>query len=180
MVDTDVVPAVLEARGISKTEAKKLVRQAFALDRKAKASVSGANVAYWNLAEALYELSEIRGWELLGLDTVEEYLGQPELGLKRSTYFHAVRIWRDLVVVKGVDPERLAATSPAKIQEVVPTIMSGDVEVDRALDDAEALSKSDLRDQYAGPGGPDDNPKIKARCPTCNSLVNAEVLDVTS
>lgn len=161
-------------RELSSEEAEDLVHEVFETERKIKADLAAIVADTWTLAEHLYDFHELRGWTLLGYETLNEFLAQPDIGLSRSTFFRAVQAWRDLVKVKKVAPARLSGIEPSKAQEVLPAIMRGDVKVDDALDDAVALGKRDLREKYrlsAGKVAParlaaEDEP-IRTRCPAC-------------
>ena len=177
----DKLPAAPSARKLTKKEAQALTDEAFALERRIKAAWTATNVAGWALAEALYDFHERGAWRLVGYDTLEDFLGQPELGISRSAFFRAVQLWRDLVIVREIPAETLAPIELTKVAEVAPAIRKGEVVAEDALDDAAGLSRSDLRIKYgrspgAGTQKPDDSVPLAAeqeparvRCNVCGS-----------
>jgi hypothetical protein len=56
--------------------------------------------------------------------------------------------WKELVVHGNVDPERLERLDVTKVAVVLAPLRRGEVEIDQALSDCEALSRSDLRAAY--------------------------------
>ena len=110
--------------------------------------------ALWRLTEALYAFDEIRGWRRLGYDTLGEWLADPEIGMRKSTYVERVATWRKLMVERKVDAERVRGLDPSKVAIVTRAISRGKdaegraVTIDEALADAETLGNRDLRDRY--------------------------------
>lgn len=165
---------------LTEEQKEELAHQAFELERKIRARVDAGRQAWWDLAEVLYEFHEVRGWELLGYDTLEEFLGQPEIGMSRRSFFRAVQVWRDLAVVKKLPTSDLKEVEPSKAVEVRPAIMSGSVKPEKALDDAKELSVRDVVEKYRPSAiarhgqQPNGSSKLDAskepervRCPTC-------------
>jgi hypothetical protein len=106
----------------------------------------------------------------------------------REAWVDLARDLYELVVLRDVEPDRLRALEPSKVQWVLPAISRKAVSVDRALADAEVLSRNDLRERYAPRGAgstqtaagsaPDDSTGYEATaeparvpCPTCGSYV---------
>lgn len=157
-----------------------LVDTAFALERLLKEASAGARRSWWDMAKVAYQVHQQRAWELLGYDTLEEFLGQPEIELSRRGFFRAVQEWRDLVEVKQIPVETLQAIEPSKAHEVRPAIMSGSVKVEQALSDAQELSYRDVVEKYrpskvakheqspngSTPLAAEDEPE-RVRCPCC-------------
>lgn len=133
---------------LTQEERDKLVSAAFALERRIKERLGRGRQAWWDVAEALYDFHEQRAWMLLGYDSLEEFLGQPDIGMSRRSFFRAVQIWRDLNVVKQVPVKELREVEPSKAMEVRPAIMAGDVKPEKALDDAKELSVRDVKEKY--------------------------------
>jgi hypothetical protein len=150
----------LEHRELSAEELEAVGKRAHEIDLKVKTAVRGSRATAWDLCEALYEVRDNSIWKDLGIETLEEYLGDPERGLKRTTFFRYSALWEQLVIIHGVDPDRLRGLDPTKVDVVLPSITSGKVTIDKGLADAESLSASDLREVYSDreiePG--DDDP----------------------
>lgn len=151
----DLVPrtGTTQHRELTPDEIQAHVDAAFVLERKIKVSYAHVHVAWWALSEQLYQFHEGGYWSALGYETLDEFLAQPDLGLSRRQFFRMTKIWRDLVVVRQIDPEKLAEIEPSKMREVAPAIMRGDVSVDDAIDDAKSLGYRDVRAKYRP--GPD-------------------------
>jgi len=144
-------------------------------DREARAAAHMGRAAAWRLARALYEIHERALWQHLGYSSVREWLSDPELEVG---YQHALRLieaWRETVVVRGVEPERIEAIPPSRVRAVLPAVRQGRVDIDRALADAEVTPRRDLERLYAQPSrdepiDPAQEPRL-VRCPTCGSWV---------
>lgn len=136
------------ARELTAAEADELIADAMETERRIKAAIRSIDGNRWTLAQALYDFHEQGGWKRCGFDTLDDFLAQPSIELSRRASFRAVALWRDLVVVKRVEPERLRTLSPNKVDEVRPAIMAGNVGVDAALADVDELTILDLREKY--------------------------------
>lgn len=121
---------------------------AFESERKIKDAMVKANVAWWDLARMLYEFHEQGYWSLLGYETLDEFLAQPDLGLSRSQFFRMTRLWRTLAVQRKIPVQKLKQLEPSKVREVAPAIERGDVKIDKALSDVATLGHRDVRAKY--------------------------------
>ena len=175
------LPVLASHKEVSKEEAEAHIASAFDLERKIKHAVGRVHESWWELSEYLYLFHEGGYWGALGYTTLEEFLGQPDLGLKRSTFFQMTKLWRDLIVVKQLPPSDLKEIEPSKVREVAPSIMRGEVEAEDALDDARAMSYRDIKTKYRpekrrGNQKPDDSGLLEAsdepvltQCEACGS-----------
>ena len=141
-----LVPA--QARELTPKQAEAHVERAFKLEVKIKQSYARVHESWWALSQQLYAFHEGGYWSALGYDTLDEFLVQPDLGMSRRQFFQMTKLWRDLVVVKQIEPAALADIEPSKVREVAPAIMRGDVTVEAALADAKALGYRDVKDKY--------------------------------
>jgi hypothetical protein len=67
-----------------------------------------------------------------------------------GTFYRLARTWRNLIVHRKVDPERVRLLDQSKVAIVTEGIVKGgSVTVDDALADAATLGWRDLRDKYA-------------------------------
>ncbi len=138
----------LKAHPVSEQERDELVRAAFDCERAIKAGIAQVHADTWTLAQHLYELHEQRLWELLGFSKLEAFLSQPEIELSHRSFFRLVQVWRDLHVTKQLPPVALREIEVSKAAVILPAVMSGNVEPEKALDDAKALSRRELQRQY--------------------------------
>jgi hypothetical protein len=122
---------------------------AAALERRVKASIAGLRQGWVELAGHLYHFWRINGWEALGHRSVGEWLADPQIGLSRSTAYRFKEAYRELVVHRGIDPERLGQIDMTKIVATLPAVRREQVEPERAIADAEALTWRDLQERYS-------------------------------
>lgn len=189
MGESSLVTRTAKAAELTEEESEQLTNAAFDLERVIKARVGGAREAWWELAESLYAFHELRGWTLLGYDSLELFLAQPDVGMSRRSFFRAVQTWRDLAVTKQLPASQLKEIEPSKATQIAPAILSGSVDAEDAMDDAKELSFRDVVEKYSLAGQkrsgqkPDDSTPLDAskepkyvRCPHCRSYVPEDTL----
>lgn len=155
--------------------------EAATVDLRVRRTVRDLRHAWVRLAEDLHAMQSGL-FRALGYDTFEEWLADPEVDIERRWAYQLSATWRELVVNLQTPPERIKQLEPAKIQEVLPAVRRGKVALDVALSDVEVLSRSDLREKYAGQlsggsahsTGPDSDLDAEksphfAVCPACGS-----------
>jgi hypothetical protein len=91
--------------------------------------------AWVDLARDLYEFFTQSLWRDLGHFSFDEWAETPSVGFGRRWAYEHIRIYRELVVLRDVEPDRLRALEPSKVQWVLPAISRKAVSVDRALAD---------------------------------------------
>lgn len=123
---------------------------AFAIDQELKAALRRGQAVLWDVAEQCYLFNESRGWLDLGIETLEEYLAQPEIGMSRASFYKFKRTWQSLVVDRKIAADKLRALEMSKVALVAPKIIANKATVEEALADAESLAWGDLRDKYIG------------------------------
>lgn len=102
------------------------------------------------LAAYLHEFHSEAMWEDLDYETFEDWLGSPEIGLSRSHVYALIQCHEELVILRQIPAAELEGIDATKVQQVLPALKRGDVEVDQALADARSLSRADLRKEYGG------------------------------
>jgi ribosomal protein L20 len=135
------------------------------------------------LAEALYHFRAGQMWKDIGYSTFESWLSDPEVELERRWVYKLTDAYRYLVIEYEVPLDRVKQLQISKVNEVLPALRRGQVELETALSDVESLNREDLEIQYRGlhsstPGSPvaatstvietDSEPEW-ATCPTCGS-----------
>jgi hypothetical protein len=153
-------PAPPEHRELNEAEQQELVTAAFDTHRLIKTGIVAVEKEMWALAEHVYRFHEGGMWGLLGHDTIDEWLADPEVTMKRTQFFRLSKMYRDLVVVRQVPIKKLEELQQSKVAEVVPAIMRGDVKVDDALADVKVLGARDLRIKYKGEKDPTGKPEV--------------------
>lgn len=140
--------------------------QAHDLQAQVVEQVAGQRCSWVALAGCLAGFHAGKGWKALGIESFNEWLGQPEISLSRAEAYAMIAAWRELVVERDVEIEQLTRLDVSKIAVVLPAIKDGRVRLDQALSDCEALSRSDLRAQYQ------DSTAAEYRvCEACGSRV---------
>jgi len=140
-----------EGSGKSLTDPHEAVAVAEAAQKKVYTALGRGKEAAWELAEALYEFDEVSGWHRLGHETLEEWLAQPEVGMKKSSYYDLVSSWRKMVVHQEIEPAKLKLLEPSKVAIVATRVAKAQVPVDEAISDVETLGYRDLREKYKKP-----------------------------
>lgn len=135
---------------MSPTREDPAVQRAHDLQVQVVAACTAVKQSWVLLAGRLHAFHAERAWETLGVESFTAWLGDPDVGLRRSQAYLLIDAWQHVIVDGDVDPERLAAADVSKVAVVLPALKRGDVTVDDALADCEALSRSDLADRYRG------------------------------
>jgi hypothetical protein len=167
--------AELERR--EQQQAELAAKKAHKLDEQIRKSVTAMRSSWVPLAKTLDDFNDERAWELLGADSLEEYLAQPEVELKRSTYFRLIQVHREFVVERDVSPARLKGLDYTKLQVVIPKLKAGEVDVDQALSDVQVLGRRDLEEEYRRGGlerGLDDPDPERVQCEVCGAWHDKE------
>lgn len=130
------------------TDSSPRSKKAHKVEKKIVAGCSAIRQVWVALAAYFHEFHTEEMWEDLGYESFEEWLGSPDISLSRSHVYALIQTHNDLVLGLGVDPKELEGLEASKIVQVLPALKRGDVEIDVALADVEALSRADLREKY--------------------------------
>jgi hypothetical protein len=141
-------PMQTPARELTQEELEDRAKECFKIHQRVVEAIKDGKAALWALAEALHEFDEARGWQALGFETLGEWLADPEIGMRQSTYHNAIRRWRKLS--PKVEPKRLVGLDPSKVTIVMGAIARNETPLDEVLDDVETLGARDLREKYIG------------------------------
>ena len=124
-------------------------------------------------AEACYLLLANEGWVILGYDSINEWLANPEIGLSRTVFYDLANIHQRYVLEGGISQERLIEGEHSKLTVALPAIAAGKVSADEAADDAATLGWRDMREKYRdlmateAPEPGDPGPEEPSICETC-------------
>jgi hypothetical protein len=143
------------------------------------------------LAERLYHFRVGEMWKDIGYPTLQSWLDDPGVEVERRWMYKITDAYRFLVIEWGVPLERVKRLKISKVNEVLPAIRRGQVELEAGLSDAETLRRDDLEVQYRGlhssmPGSAvaATSPVIEteeepewATCPTCGSSYRRRARD---
>jgi hypothetical protein len=109
--------------------------EAHAVHTQIVAAIRDGQAAAWRLAEALYEFSELRGYKPLDYDSMDDYLGSPEIALERTFAWRLIKSWRTFAIERKVERERLETLAPTKAYRVLPALDAGRVTTEDAISD---------------------------------------------
>jgi len=147
---------------------------AFEVEARIRTTVHRLQQDWIALAVDLYEFQDAKLWKDLGHVSFEEWLASPDIDLDRRTVYGLIQLYREYVILRNVEPERLERVQVSKAQDVLPAVRREDVTVEEALSDAESLSRTDIREKYYSPNGRKPDAKLEAteeesfeRCPAC-------------
>jgi hypothetical protein len=102
------------------------------------------------LAERLYHFRVGEMWKDIGYPTLQSWLDDPGVDVERRWLYKLTDAYRFLVIEWGVPLERVKRLKISKVNEVLPAIRRGQVELEAGLSDAETLRREDLEVQYRG------------------------------
>lgn len=136
------------AKKPASTPEERAAKKAFKVEEKIKKGVGAIRQVWIALAGYFYEFYEGEMWVPLGHDRFEDWLGDPDIGLGRSQVYALKEAYAELVVKREVDPADLAELDVSKIDVVLPALRRDEVDVEEALADCKALSRSALREKY--------------------------------
>ena len=107
------------------------------------------------LAKLLCEMRDFRLWEFLDCDSMEEFLGMPEIGLRRSTVYGLMKLYDCYIAKLQIPEDLLSEVGTTKLLIMTPVIeKEGDKEkIYEWIGNAKVWSKSDLREQVAAATG---------------------------
>ena len=165
-----------EARELTPQEAQERAERCAVLDRQVRQAVRDVRRAWWTLAQALVEFREAHAWSTLGYSTLTDYLQDPAVDVRESTFYALTRAYEQFAG-RGVDSRRLESLDWTKVHEVVPALASARVTVDRALDDAGSLSLRELRVKYGAEPEPDTTPHEARAGADGTSTISADPVD---
>lgn len=134
--------------GKSLTPEERAAKKAFETEGKIKRGVGAVREVWGALAAYLHEFHSEKMWEPLGYDKFEDWLGSPEIGLGRSQVYALIESYEELVIKRELGVGDLAELEATKVAVVLPALRRGDVELEEALADCKALSRSALREKY--------------------------------
>ena len=127
-------------------------QQCYELDQRVKAGLRAGRAAMWMTAEALYDFDRHAGWSALGYRARADWLADPEVGITERSYQRLVRVWREAVIRRRIEPPALARLDLSKVEIVLAAVDEGSARLPGALSDAEALGWRELRRKYARAG----------------------------
>lgn len=150
------------------TPEERAAKKAFKTEEKVKKGLGAIREVWIALAAYLHEFHSEKMWEHLGYDRFDDWLGSPDIGLGRSQVYASIEAYEELVVKRDVDPAVLADLEATKIGVVLPALRRGEVDLDSALADCEALSRSALREKYGKAVSAERVPLIE--CEECGCM----------
>jgi hypothetical protein len=156
-------------------------REAFAVSERIKNTVYVIKSAWMDLAADLYVFHRGKMWEALGAESWNAFFADPDIDLNPRWAYELVAVYQQLVIDRGVEPERLKSLEASKVAVVLPAIRREQVTIEQAFADVATHTKAELKLHYSGqasstPGRPATGTRVEtdhepawALCPTCGS-----------
>lgn len=154
------------------TPEERAAKKAFAVEAKIKKGTGAIKQVWIALAGYLHDFYSEKMWTALGYEKFEEWLGTPEIGLKRSQTYQLIEVYEEFVVKRGITQEELAELEMSKLAVVLPALRKGEAELEDVLADCEALSRSELREKY-GQSVPAERIPL-TECEDCGKMCRAK------
>jgi hypothetical protein len=179
-ITAETAQAELDYQRDKQRRQQEITERAHELHTEIVRRCAAIRTAWVELAAFLHAFMDDRGWEVLGYDSENAYFADPEVGIGPTHGRRLLRVYRALVVERAVPPGELAGVEITKLDVTLPAVKAGDVDLERAIADARALSRSDLEIRYAGdPDAPLDatTEPERRKCPCCGRLGNPANFD---
>jgi len=112
------------------------------------------------LGEALYWFERERGYRVLGYDSFNAYLADPDVNIGRSTAFKFKRVYQLFIYQLECPAAGLLEAGADKLEVIAPHVDESNV--DEWVATAAALSRSDLRKEVAREFGVDGSAPFNA------------------
>lgn len=133
-------------------------------------------------APRLLLVRDHRLWEVLGYDSMEQFLVSPHIDIKPSYAKALMGTYQALVVERDVPKEALVGLDFRRLQYALPAIRAGEVNWQEAVSDAQVLTRDDMARRYSPKGGgprgrlnaAEEPPLVS--CPMCGSTVKEDRL----
>lgn len=142
--------------------------QAREVEQKIVSGCTAIRAGWFALSAFLYEFHKEKMWEALGWEKFDEWLGSPDISLARSHVYALIDVYRELVVERGLNIEKLHGLEVTKLQQVLPMLKAEQVDLDVALADVESLSRLDLREKYGNKKSVASRPLVE--CEQCGLM----------
>jgi hypothetical protein len=142
-------PMMAPPRQLDDVEQAERAEHCYELHTRIVSALGEGRSAMWRACEALHEFDEEAGWTALGgYETLNEWLADPEVQLKKDAYYRMLRAYRETVVRRGIPMATVETIDFSKVDVVSPRVKSGEVSIEEALSDAQELGWRDLREKY--------------------------------
>jgi len=148
--------------------------RAFKLDQQLKHLKRTVEASGLVMGKILYEIQEDRLYEVLGYDTFEQYLADPELSFKRSTAYNLKKIYKQWVLEYGYSIDELQDVGYDRLLKAGK--MATKKTADEWLEKAKSLSRTDLEiSTQEAKEGKEFMPRPRLqKCPICKKWKNLD------
>lgn len=150
---------------------------AYELERKVMDARSSERASWMPLAAALYAFHTTQAWRELGHERFTDWLADPELSLGRRHAYRMIAVW-SWAQDNQIPTDELAKCDVTKLAVVLPAVLRGDMDITVALDDVQALSRSDLIAKYTSKSeetGTNIASPTHETCQQCGRQVQLEI-----
>jgi replication fork clamp-binding protein CrfC len=130
---TGEIPRVLDSQELGTREALRKVaspqernaRVAFAAEQDIKQDLHVIRVKWVELAAKLTDFIDNERYLALGFTTIQEWLAQPEINISMQKLYAYTQMYREWIVKRQIDAERLADMSMQSLREITPSVRMG-------------------------------------------------------
>jgi hypothetical protein len=129
-----------------------VLEQSLPLDAAVREQLAAKQHRWVPLAASLHAFHDAQAWKMCeDTPTFSAWLGQPDIAMSYRTAKDMIDAWEVFVADHATPVDLLLQTNPSKLAVVLPAVRDGSVPADRAVADAIALSRTDLRELYRNP-----------------------------
>lgn len=107
-----------------------------------------AEKCFLEIGKELCEFQQLEQWRDLEYNSFNAFLADPDVNISRRTAYRMMRIWKQYVIEMNIQTEKLIAIGGTKLDMIASHVDQGNV--DRWLNTAATLSKSDLKAELDG------------------------------
>lgn len=151
-------PVSAPARSLTPEEFDQQVKAAHRVEQRIKTGLRAGVEALWEVAAGLYEFDEMAGWSALGYESLAHWLADPEVSMRKRTFYRLTGAYRETVVLREIPYEAVKHVDVSKLDVVLPAVKAGRKPMDEALSDAQEMGYRDLRQEYQGEPEPEPEP----------------------
>lgn len=139
-----VRPAKVKALSKNNMANMAVPERAFQLHKQLKTIVENTKRNFFVMGAILNEIKDNDYWEVMGYNSFRAYIADPEIGIKQSSAYHAMKLVNTFTLeeTEGIEYSKLIALVPHLTND----------NRDELLTMAKTLSRSDLQ-QELSPGG---------------------------
>ena len=180
-------------KDIAKKESKTTVTTAESIHQKIILLKKDIGKRFYKLGAYLKQVRDFELYKEMGCESFEEYIGQPELSMKRSTVYSLIGVYEEFFSEKSnhLDIENIEEIDYTKLDKIRRFKYLPKEEFSEWVEKARTLSLSDLNEEIRTVGGrtlEDKDPRLKdvpnredvgeykdITCPACGKVFSIKI-----